>query len=146
VRAFTSAGLLRLNSERAYAREAVRRFDVRTRSIRTPIRELSGGNQQKTILARWLSQKVRVLLLDEPTHGVDVGAKDEIYRLIRGVATEGVAVLLVSSEFEELELLCSRVLLLREGRVIGAAAGADISKARMLADLYEHDEAMTANG
>jgi ribose transport system ATP-binding protein len=101
------------------------------------MRELSGGNQQKTILARWLSQKVRVLLLDEPTHGVDVGAKEEIYRLIRAVADEGVAVLIVSSEFDELELLCSRVLLLREGTVIGSAAGAEITKARLLSDLYE---------
>jgi ABC-type sugar transport system ATPase subunit len=142
VRQFGRNGILRLNAERVYAREAVRRFDVRTRSIRTPITELSGGNQQKAILARWLSQNVRVLLLDEPTHGVDVGAKEEIYRLIKDVAAQGVAVVVVSSELEELELLCSRVLLLREGTVIGAATGDEISKARMLADLYEHDAAM----
>jgi ABC-type sugar transport system ATPase subunit len=138
LRRFAHVGLLSLRAERAYTRDAVSRFDVRTRSISTPMRELSGGNQQKTILARWLSQHVRVLLLDEPTHGVDVGAKEEIYGLIRAVAGDGVAVLLVSSELEELELLCTRVLLMREGRVIGEAAGAEISRAQMLADLYEH--------
>jgi len=141
VRRFTRASMLRLGQERAYARDAIARFDVRTRSVRTPMRELSGGNQQKAILARWLSRSVRVLLLDEPTHGVDVGAKEEIYALIRNVAAEGVAVLLVSSELEELELLCSRVLLLREGRLIGELAGDEISKGRMLADLYEQSEA-----
>jgi ABC-type sugar transport system ATPase subunit len=138
LRRFTRHGILRLAAERAYARDAVKRFDVRTRSIRAPITELSGGNQQKAILARWLSQNLRVLLLDEPTHGVDVGAKEEIYRLIKESAARGVAVVVVSSELEELELLCTRVLLLREGAVIGEAAGGEISKSRMLADLYEH--------
>jgi ABC-type sugar transport system ATPase subunit len=145
VRRFATGGFLRLNAERAYARAAVRRFDVRTRSIRTPMRELSGGNQQKTILARWLSQSVRVLLLDEPTHGVDVGAKEEIYHLIREASAAGVAVIVVSSELEELELLCSRVVLLREGRLIGTLAGDQISKARMLADLYAHGDVVAAH-
>jgi ABC-type sugar transport system ATPase subunit len=141
VQNFSRLGLLSLRAERAFAAAAAKRFDVRARSIGAPMRTLSGGNQQKTILARWLSQRVRVLLLDEPTNGVDVGAKEEIYRFIHDVAGEGVAVLIVSSELEELELLCSRVLLLREGHVIGELSGGDVSKARMLSDLYDSEQA-----
>jgi ABC-type sugar transport system ATPase subunit len=139
VRRFSRAGVLSLRAERAFAAAAAKRFDVRAHSIGTPIRSLSGGNQQKTILARWLSQRVRVLLLDEPTNGVDVGAKEEIYRVIHDVAAEGVATLIVSSELEELELLCSRVLLLREGELLGELTGRDVTKARMLTELYQHD-------
>ena len=138
LRKFTAGGFLRLRRERRAAATAARRFDVRARSVRTPMRELSGGNQQKVLLARWLSQPVRVLLLDEPTHGVDVGAREEIYRMIDHIAAEGVAVIVVSSELEELERLCSRVLLLVEGRVIGELTEGDIEKPKMLDALYSH--------
>jgi ABC-type sugar transport system ATPase subunit len=138
LRKFAVVGLLRLSSERRSAAEAAQRFDVRTRSVRTPMRELSGGNQQKVLLARWLSQPVRVLLLDEPTHGVDVGAREEIYRIIERIAAEGVAVIVVSSELEELERLCIRVLLLVEGRVIGELTNGDVEKPKMLNVLYSH--------
>ena len=139
VQRFTREGFLRRGAEREFAAAAAERFDIRTRSIWAPMRELSGGNQQKTILARWLSQPVRVVLLDEPTHGVDIGAKEEIYRIIKDVAGTGIAILLVSSELEELELLCSRVLLMREGRIIGESSGQKITKSSLLADLYDHD-------
>jgi ABC-type sugar transport system ATPase subunit len=135
---FTKGGLVRRGTEREFATAAVEGVHVPTPPVSRPSREPSGGNQQKTILARWLSQSVRVILLDEPTHGVDIGAKEEIYRMIRDVAATGIAVLLVSSELEELELLCTRVLLLREGRVIGEVAGEKITKSGLLADLYQH--------
>lgn len=138
---FRRAGILSLNREQQAARDAVERFDIRARSIRMPMRELSGGNQQKTILAKWLTGPLKVLLLDEPTHGVDVGAKEEIYHLIRGLASEGVSIVVISSELEELEGLCTRVLLLVEGRVVGELVGDDIKEANMLGVLYaEHDD------
>jgi ABC-type sugar transport system ATPase subunit len=132
----TRAGALGLGRERSSALQAAQRLDVRARSIDSPIRELSGGNQQKSILARWLSQKIRLLLLDEPTHGVDVGAKDEIYEIIRNVAAEGLSVVVVSSELEELEVVCDRVLLLVEGRITGELSGDEIDRTTMLEALY----------
>jgi ABC-type sugar transport system ATPase subunit len=129
--------LLDLRLERKRAREACTRLDVRARSVNSEMRELSGGNQQKAILARWLSQKLRVLLLDEPTHGVDIGAKEEIYRIIRSLAQSGLPIVVVSSEFEELEGLCDRVLLLVEGRLIGELRGTDIDHARIVHALFQ---------
>ncbi|GAA0962596.1 sugar ABC transporter ATP-binding protein [Actinocorallia libanotica] len=84
-----------------------------------PVRTLSGGNQQKIVLGRWLWHRPAVLLLDEPTRGIDVGAKREIYALIERLAEEGTAILLVSSELPELTGLCDRILMMREGRVVG---------------------------
>jgi ribose transport system ATP-binding protein len=101
------------------------------------MRQLSGGNQQKTILARWLSHPVRVLLLDEPTHGVDVGAKEEIYRIIREVASAGTAVIIVSSELEELQGLCHRAVLIVEGRDVGTLTGDALTAENMLGALFE---------
>jgi ribose transport system ATP-binding protein len=104
--------------ERAEAQADVRRFGIRTSSISAKIESLSGGNQQKVIVARWLREHPKLLLLDEPTQGVDVGARDEIYKLIALAADEGCAVLVVSSEFEELARICGRVLVLSHGRII----------------------------
>ena len=104
-------------AERALANEYVARLRINTRTIETPVRALSGGNQQKTVLARWLATKPKLLILDEPTHGVDVGAKAEIYELIRGLAREGIAILLISSELPEILALSSRIVVMREGRV-----------------------------
>ena len=136
LRDFRIAGLLKLGDERRAARVAVKRFDVRARSIQTAMRDLSGGNQQKAILARWMSRPLRILLLDEPTHGVDIGAKEDIYHFISQVAAEGVAVIVVSSELEELEILCSRVLLLSRGKIIGELTAPNIKKSLILAALF----------
>lgn len=87
--------------------------DVRT----TPVRTLSGGNQQKVVLGRWLLRKPRVFILDEPTRGVDVGAKEEIYRQLAQMASEGMGILIISSEFEELIGLCDRILVMRRGEI-----------------------------
>lgn len=140
LREFRRAGFLSLSRERAEARELVKRFDVRAPSINTPVAQLSGGNQQKTILARWLSHSPTVVLLDEPTHGVDVGAKEEIYRIIHDLAESNVPVIVVSSEFDELEGICSRVLLLVEGEITGELIGSEIREEKILTALYEHSE------
>ncbi len=124
---FARLGFLDDRAERAAALELTRSLDVRPTGVERPVRTLSGGNQQKVVLARWLLRDCRVLLLDEPTRGVDVGARSEIYALIRSLAARGVAVVVVSSEMEEVLGLADRVLVVREGRVVheGPATGID---------------------
>lgn len=110
-------GIVSGRAERALVSDFVERLRVRTPGIETPVRTLSGGNQQKTVLARWLATHPRLLILDEPTHGVDVGAKEEIAALVRTLAAEGMAVLLISSELPEVLALSDRIVVMREGRV-----------------------------
>ena len=108
-------GLLRKRHELRDSLALIDAFGIKCESPSAAIAELSGGNQQKAILARWMRREPSLLLLDEPTHGVDVGARDDIYGLVRQAAGQGACVLVVSSDAEELELLCDRVLVLREG-------------------------------
>ena len=109
--------------------EAVRRITtaltVKASSIEAPVATLSGGNQQKVVLARWLALRPRIIVFDEPTQGVDVGAKAEIHRLIRGLADEGAAVIVVSSDLEEIVAECDRVAVMHDGRVTGVLSGAE---------------------
>ncbi|MFI1171324.1 sugar ABC transporter ATP-binding protein [Streptomyces melanogenes] len=129
---FSYAGWLDRRAERAAAREATRALSLRPDDPDARIRTLSGGNQQKAVLARWLLRGCRVLLLDEPTRGVDVGARAELYAVIRRLADEGLAVLLVSSEVPEVLGLADRVLVLREGRVVHRAPAAELDEHRVL--------------
>jgi ABC-type sugar transport system ATPase subunit len=102
--------------------EFVRKLDIRTPSLRQRVRNLSGGNQQKVIIARWLTLKPRVLILDEPTRGIDVGAKAEIHALMNQLAQEGVGVLMISSELPEVLGVSDRILVMREGCIAGEFA------------------------
>ncbi|MEV6162901.1 sugar ABC transporter ATP-binding protein [Streptomyces sp. NPDC052052] len=129
---FSRAGWMNHGAERRAARAATRELSLRPDNPDTPVRTLSGGNQQKAVLARWLLRGCRVLLLDEPTRGVDVGARAELYAVIRRLADEGLAVLLVSSEVPEVLGLADRVLVLREGRVVHAADARDLDEHRVL--------------
>lgn len=97
----------------------IRQLNIRTPHARQPIRLLSGGNQQKVLLARWLATDPRVLIVDEPTHGVDVGAKTEIYRILKDLAKAGLGIIVISSEFPELLALCDRIIVLRQGTMAG---------------------------
>ena len=110
---------IRKSAERTLAREYFERLRVRAPGIDTVVAGLSGGNQQKIVLARWLAARSRVLILDEPTRGVDVGAKAEIHALISDLAAQGSAILLISSELPEVLALSRRILVLREGAVVG---------------------------
>ena len=112
-------GFIRFSREREVSAGMIRRLDIRTPSDRQLTQCLSGGNQQKVVLGKWLALRPIVLLLDEPTRGVDVGAKQEIYRLIEDLASQGVAVLFVSSEMEEVLRLADRALVMHEGRFTG---------------------------
>jgi len=135
-------GALDFRRERELAADYTKRLGVKTASIRSLVSTLSGGNQQKVVLARWLTGKVDVLLLDEPTRGVDVGARSEIYQLIRSLADRGVAVVVVSSEIEEVLGLADRVHVVREGEVVHESAATDIDEAKVL-DLVMEGKAVT---
>ena len=129
---FARLGFLDRGAERARATELAESLDVRPSGVTRAVRTLSGGNQQKVVLARWLLRDCRVLLLDEPTRGVDVGARSEIYQLIRSLAERGVAVVVVSSEIEEVLGLADRVLVVREGAVVHESAATAIDEAGVL--------------
>ncbi|GAB7109839.1 sugar ABC transporter ATP-binding protein [Streptomyces phaeofaciens JCM 4814] len=129
---FARAGWLDRRTERAAAHQAVRELSLRPDNPDAAIRTLSGGNQQKAVLARWLLRGCKVLLLDEPTRGVDIGARAELYAVIRRLADEGLAVLLVSSEVPEVLGLADRVLVLREGSVVHTADARELDEHRVL--------------
>jgi ribose transport system ATP-binding protein len=129
---FSRGGWLDRGAEKKAAQAATRELSLRPDNPTAPVRTLSGGNQQKAVLARWLLRGCRVLLLDEPTRGVDVGARAELYAVIRRLADDGLAVLLVSSEVPEVLGLADRVLVLREGRVVHTAPARDLDEHRVL--------------
>lgn len=117
------AGVINWKTLGGIANAAVESFNIRLANLEIRAMDLSGGNQQKLLLARWLAIKPRVLLLDEPTRGVDIGAKSEIYRIISDLAQQGVAVLMVSSELAEVIGLSDRVLVMRQGQIVGELGG-----------------------
>ncbi|WP_329172005.1 sugar ABC transporter ATP-binding protein [Streptomyces sp. NBC_01477] len=129
---FARFGWLDRRREAAAATERVAALDLRPADPQRAVRTLSGGNQQKAVLARWLLRGCRVLLLDEPTRGVDVGARSELYALVRELADSGVAVLFVSSEVPEVLGLADRALVLREGRIVHEAAAASLKESHVL--------------
>ncbi len=129
---FASRGFLSSQRERAETEQLTRSLDLRPAGVDRSARTLSGGNQQKVVLARWLMRETRVLVLDEPTRGVDVGARAEIYALIRAVADRGVAVVVVSSEVEEVLGLADQVLVVREGEIVHQGPAAQIDEHTVL--------------
>ncbi|MGH9243376.1 MAG: sugar ABC transporter ATP-binding protein [Acidimicrobiales bacterium] len=133
LRRFRAGPLVDHAHERRAAAQQLDALDTRPRDPRRLVNELSGGNQQKVVLARWLLRECRVLLLDEPTRGVDVGAKAEIYRMIRRLADGGLAIVLVSSELAELVGLGDRILVMRDGRLVAELAGAEATEEQVLA-------------
>jgi ribose transport system ATP-binding protein len=116
--------------------ETIRALSIKTESGDTPVGRLSGGNQQKVVIGRWLASAPRVLILDEPTRGVDIGARIEIHRLIRGLAEKGMAVLVISSEPEELPDVCDRVLVMVEGRIVRELTGNAVSRGAIVEASY----------
>jgi ABC-type sugar transport system ATPase subunit len=123
---------VRRRQEDALARDLVERLRVRPPDTEAPVAGLSGGNQQKVVLARWLAARPRILILDEPTRGVDVGAKAEIHALVNELAASGTAIILISSELPELLRLSHRIVVLREGRVVGSMPAASATQDSLL--------------
>ncbi|MEO1987264.1 MAG: sugar ABC transporter ATP-binding protein [Martelella sp.] len=128
----TALGIIRRKAERDTVLELARRIRLKSDGPDAPVSSLSGGNQQKVVLAKWFHADVELLIFDEPTRGVDVGAKSEIYALIKQLAAEGRAVLVVSSEHHELFGLCDRILVMREGLMTGELFPDDFSEENLL--------------
>jgi ribose transport system ATP-binding protein len=131
VRNYASLGFLNRSKEREVARHEVQRFRVKTPSIEVKAVNLSGGNQQKVVLGKWLAMRPRILILDEPTRGIDVGAKAEIYRHMAELAAQGITILMVSSEMEEVIGMSDRVVVMQERRVRGILERAELSAHRI---------------
>ena len=116
---YSTAGLINSAKETSAAKEACRSINIKPPAPEMRAANLSGGNQQKVVLAKWLALSPKVLIFDEPTRGIDVGAKSEIYALIRKLAGEGVSVIAISSEMEEVLGISDRIAVMHEGRITG---------------------------
>jgi L-arabinose transport system ATP-binding protein len=132
LRRLTRFRIVQRRLEREIASRYVESLNVRTPSLDQEVGKLSGGNQQKVVLARWLAAKPKILLLDEPTRGIDVGAKSEIYRLIDELANDGLAIMFISSELPEILGMSDRIYVMQGGRITGELAGADATEEQVL--------------
>ena len=140
----TRRGRIREAEERAIVARFIERLGIKTANMEQPIRQLSGGNQQKALLARWLATEPRLLVLDEPTRGVDVGAKREIQNTIRELADRGLGVLMISSEFEELVEGADRIIVLRDGVSVAELRNPGLTEDMLVRAIAHHDEAKAA--
>jgi ABC-type sugar transport system ATPase subunit len=141
---FSAAGVVSRRRERARTGELARELAIKTASVDAPVATLSGGNQQKVLFAKWLVRPPRVLIADEPTRGVDVGAKRQIHDLIAGLAEQGMAVLLISSELEEVLGLAHRVLVMRRGRIVAEYDSEEATMERVMASAFATETAGSA--
>jgi len=145
IRRLTRFRIVQRRKEREIGTEYVERLNVRTPSLDQMVGKLSGGNQQKVVLARWLAAKPRILILDEPTRGIDVGAKSEIYRLIDALANEGLAIMLISSELPEVLGMSDRIYVMQGGRITGELPGPGTTEQQVLElAMHEHLKARRA--
>ena len=132
LRSLTRWGLIRRRAERELVETQMSDLSIKAASPRIAAATLSGGNQQKLVLGKWLARKPRVLILDEPTRGVDVGAKSQVHELIRSLAAKGLATLIISSDLPELLSLCDRLLVVRSGRIVGELQGVTATQEAVL--------------
>jgi ribose transport system ATP-binding protein len=128
LRSISRGWILDRGRELAISRQEIASYRIACRGPQTPVMTMSGGNQQKVLVSRWARTSKRVLILDEPTRGVDVGAKAEIYRIMRELAAEGLAILMISSELPEVVGMSDRVVVMREGVITGELSGSDITE------------------
>jgi rhamnose transport system ATP-binding protein len=133
LRRLRHAGFIRAASERRFARDWAARLQVRYGRLGNPMTSLSGGNQQKVVLAKWLGRRPSLLIVDEPTRGIDIGTKAEVHRLLEELAGQGIAVLVISSELPEVLRLANRILVMREGRLVAEFAHAEASEETIVA-------------
>ena len=125
-------GFLRLAEEFRVTREYTSRLDLRAASLDQDVGQLSGGNQQKVVIAKWLATKPRVIILDEPTKGIDIGSKAAVHAFMAELAAQGLAVIMVSSEIPEILGMSDRVIVMREGRIVGEYPRADLTPERLV--------------
>ncbi|MGB0580633.1 MAG: sugar ABC transporter ATP-binding protein [Limisphaerales bacterium] len=133
-------GLLPRGEQEQLCDHYIKALNIKTPNSATPITNLSGGNQQKVLLARWLAMQPRLIILDEPTRGIDVGAKAEIEKLVRSLREKGMAVVFISSELEEVVHTCDRVAVMRDRRKVGELTGEEITEQRIMEMVAHHDE------
>jgi ABC-type sugar transport system ATPase subunit len=144
---FTRNAFLNFSKEKKIAQESVTKFDIKTPSVEQMVTNLSGGNQQKVILAKVLMANPHILLMDEPTKGVDIGAKNEIYKLMLELVSQNISIIMISSELPELLAMCDRFVVLAEGKVADEFPKEDASEYRvMLAATQARDQLMNQNG
>jgi simple sugar transport system ATP-binding protein len=128
----TTRSVISPRKRRSLAQAVRESLAIKTASLDTPVEQLSGGNQQKVVIGKWLNAQVRVLMLDEPTRGIDIQAKDQVYTLVRQLASEGVGVIFVSSELEEVIEVADRILILNRGRFRAEIPGAEANLENVL--------------
>jgi ribose transport system ATP-binding protein len=136
LRAVAGLPFVSTQKARGQAVRLIKELGIKTPSSATRIAGLSGGNQQKAMIARWLRPDTKLLILDEPSRGVDIGAREEIHDAIRELARNGVGVIVISSDVEELAILAERVVVMREGQVVGGLEGDEITEARIVEMSY----------
>jgi ribose transport system ATP-binding protein len=129
---FTAYGILKPKQEKKLASDYIRALAIKTPSEQQTVKNLSGGNQQKVVLAKWLATQCDILIFDEPTRGIDVGAKQEIYLLMRELVNQGKSIIMISSEMPELIGMSDRILIIKEGKLSGEIEGAEITQERIL--------------
>ena len=137
--ALARGGLVRSGAEDRLAKEWAARLQLKFHRLSDPAGFLSGGNQQKVVLAKWLATEPKLLILDEPTRGIDVGTKSEVHRLMGELAGRGLAVLMISSELPEVLGMADRVLVMHEGRISGELSRADADEERVMREFARAD-------
>jgi ribose transport system ATP-binding protein len=123
---------LNLGRERRYGRNYVKKLNITPTAQERSVQFLSGGNQQKIVIARWLFSQVKLLILDEPTQGVDIGAKFEVYKVINELTAQGISILLISSDYPELLTMSDRVAVVRDGRILHIADARQLSEYQLM--------------
>jgi ribose transport system ATP-binding protein len=141
IREYSRLGRLRLDAERADASKEIHEFGIVAPAPEAAIADLSGGNQQKVVIARWLRRQPKLLLLDEPTQGVDVGARADLWKLVHEAARGGSGVIVASSDVEELALACHRVAIMRRGRTVDEIGGDALSSDALVDALHQTEAA-----
>jgi rhamnose transport system ATP-binding protein len=131
--ALRRAGIIRASAEHSFAADWAVRLSVKYGRLTDPVSMLSGGNQQKVVLAKWLGRRPSILIVDEPTRGIDVGTKADVHNLLDRLAGEGIAILMISSELPEVLRLADRILVMREGRLVAEFTQADGSEEGIMA-------------
>jgi len=132
LRRYSPGGLIRRDRENRVSEQQVTSLGVKTPGIESLVRNLSGGNQQKVVLGKWLAMDPQVMILDEPTRGIDVGAKSEIYKLMRALAGQGAVILMISSDMEEILHVSDRIAVMHEGRITGLLERTDCTEENIM--------------
>jgi ribose transport system ATP-binding protein len=135
----SQGGIINRAAEKAAVRKSIETLDIRTSGIGVPAGSLSGGNQQKLVIAKWLAVEPRIILLNDPTRGIDVGTKQEIYTLLRKLADNGAAIILYSTDYDELVGMCDRVLVFYDGAVRRELSGAEITERALIGSALNID-------